>query len=262
MADRPCQVAQPDVMLWTMPVDAACAPEQERWLAWLDETERARAARFVRDEDRALFIAAHALARAALATALRVTPGSLRFEADGMLHKPRLVREVGRSGLRFSLSHCQGLATVALARGLEIGLDAEPCDRQLDLETAQLVLTPQELASCAHDQSACAARLRLRAWVRKESAVKAIGLGLSQDMLGFAISGVPPRLSGGPFGTGPAWSIEDLTLPTGHLLAVTAHAPAFTVTWRHADPSLLGVGLRPAPALPSSREGISAGECS
>jgi phosphopantetheinyl transferase len=88
-----------------------------RAYALLDDTERARAARFVKTEHRDRFVTAHAVMRALLARYVNCTPGALRFVASAG-GKPSLAE----ASLQFNLSHSGGRAVFAIGR-MGIGVD-------------------------------------------------------------------------------------------------------------------------------------------
>jgi len=108
------------VRVWTMATEglneAAVAP----WAAVLDADERARAARFVFPHSRVAFIAAHALARAALAAAAGAPPAAFAF-ATGAHGKPQAQLNGRPAGMAFNLSHTEGLVGVAVAPELPLG---------------------------------------------------------------------------------------------------------------------------------------------
>lgn len=88
-------------------------------------------------------------------------------------------------GLHVSLSHCEEVALVAVARS-PVGVDVETLtvagDEDL-ADLADLVLHPSERAG--FDGAGCATRPRafLRLWTRKEAVLKARGEGLGDRLL-------------------------------------------------------------------------------
>ena len=88
-------------------------------------------------------------------------------------------------GLRVSLSHCEEVALIAVAR-CSVGVDAETLatagDDDLD-DLADLVMHPRELA--AYERAGVAQRPRafLRLWTRKEAVLKARGVGIGDRLL-------------------------------------------------------------------------------
>ena len=116
------------VHVWTLPVPPG--PEDEG-LDLLDTGETARWHRFRRPETRRLFAVAHALVRTALSRYAAVDPRDWRFTA-GEHGRPDLAGP--QTGLSFNLTHTDGLAACAIARGLAVGIDAERRGRRLDLD--------------------------------------------------------------------------------------------------------------------------------
>lgn len=148
------------------------------WLGVLDDSEIARADRFVRTQDRVAFVAAHALKRLILAQAF---PGrsaaALRFAADPF-GKPFLAET---AVLPFNLSHTTGLSAVAVSLRSPIGIDVETLGSALPCRDAvQSVLNASERAALARAGDWDDAFLAL--WTAKEAVIKAEGKGLSLSL--------------------------------------------------------------------------------
>ena len=120
---------------------------------------------------------AQAIHRVTVAGALGWTPERLPLyrAASG---QPRLALPNWHT----SLSHADGLIAVALAPG-PVGIDVEPSSTASLRPIADLVCTTAELARL-HACGDFDAQL-LATWVRKEAALKAVGLGLSCPMASF-----------------------------------------------------------------------------
>ncbi len=171
----------PRIDLWLMQLDGTAADHHERWLALLDESERAAHDRHAKPQDRLLYVAAHALTRHALSDRFDGDPSHWRF-SENAHGKPRIANPLPAVDPRFNLSHTPGLVAVAVADGLELGLDVEALDpMSADLDTAQAFAHPAELRQLdpgAADFIAAFYRL----WTRKEALAKATGLGLSLEV--------------------------------------------------------------------------------
>ena len=145
----------------------------------LDDDEREQAARFRHDDDRFLYITAHALTRLAL-TRRRpsVAPPDWRF-SDGPWGRPHPVNtETG--DLQVNLSHTKGMTAIAVAEGVDVGVDVE-WTRPDDwiYETADTVFSAAEVASLFPlDEDERRDRFFLY-WTLKESYIKARGMGVS-----------------------------------------------------------------------------------
>ena len=161
--------------LWAVPlVDVRTPwPELERLLS---ADERARAARFLRDETCQSFIAARCGLRSILAMYLDVAAAEVPLETAPS-GKPQLA-ESAVGDLRFNLAHSGELALVAVTRGGEIGVDVErlrPVEHWQEI--ASRYFHPTETAAIG----AAAAQVPInffRCWTRKEAVLKAIGVGI------------------------------------------------------------------------------------
>jgi 4'-phosphopantetheinyl transferase len=166
----------------------------------LDAGERDRARRFLREEDRRRFIAAHSMLRCVLSRYLGEPPASIRFEraAEGKPYVPW-------SRIRFNLSHSGDLAVCAVAEDREVGVDVERIRPVLYMDRILERFFPSEQA---HDAEAF-----FRLWTRREAWVKATGRGLA----GFEDA------------PGPRWSIESLKIADGYAGAVAAEGAPLNV---------------------------------
>ena len=154
-------------------------------LELLDDSERARAYRFVLEKDRKRFLTSHALTRQVIGTCVDCDPASLKFEA-GVNGKPFLVDRSDE--FRFNISHSSDRLLIAVAWGQEVGIDVEKHRPLNGLELAQRFFATGEVADLQsileHEQHAAF----FRCWTRKEAFVKAIGKGLSLPLAQFRVS--------------------------------------------------------------------------
>ena len=113
------------VDLWFLPLDLSV---EERWALTesLDGEERMRRSRLRTGGER--WAVAHGARRHVLASYSDQLPSQLRFER-GPLGKPWLL---GNTELRFNSSSRGGLALLAVASGLELGVDLEREDTAAD----------------------------------------------------------------------------------------------------------------------------------
>lgn len=208
---EPCRV------WWGGPVDPADAPAL---VDLLDAHERERLGRFRRAADRARYLAAHALARRALAVLLDRPAGSFAIDRTcrcGEQHgKPRVP-----GAPEFSLTHAGDLVGVAV-HAAPVGLDVE---RVRDLPD----LAGVAAHACSPAETVTGPDAFFRLWTRKEALLKTTGRGLSSPMAGITLDG--PRVAswtgdGAP--AGPVW-VVDLAPAPEHPAAVAglgAVAPA------------------------------------
>jgi 4'-phosphopantetheinyl transferase len=162
------------VEVWS--VELARSPELVASLAGLlSGDERARAERLA---SAPRWIVARAALRIVLGGRLGLVPGDVEF-ALGPHGKP----ELAGSSLRFNLSHSGDRALVALADGVEVGVDVERTNRRS--RVIERTLTEGERA--ALDDGDRHLQL-LRIWCRKEALAKALGGGLGWEPEAFDTS--------------------------------------------------------------------------
>jgi len=221
--------------------------------ALLSADERARAARLVSPTHRRDFTAAHALLRRMLSSHHALAPEAWTFTTwpDG---KPCLTGDLAAaSGLRFNLTHTEGLVACAVTREAEVGIDLEAIDRRTSqraspLRLARRFFAEQEAEELAHLPEEAQQTRFVEVWTLKEAAVKALGTGLRlplHDCL-FLDDG-PDRLR---FAQADGWSTGRwhfaLLAPTPrHRLAVALLSPP---------------AVNAAPQVRAWRQGLAAGQ--
>lgn len=157
-------------------------------LSLLNPTERARHARYLREEDRARFLMGVVTTRLALAELLGTAPEHVPLtrtcpDCDEPHGPPRLP-----DGPHLSVSHSGDLVAVAISPHGPLGVDVEQSTRRLGLD-----VTPHVLSE---DEHAPTEQALLTYWVRKEALLKATGDGLRVPMTDLHVSppDAPPRL--------------------------------------------------------------------
>lgn len=220
------------VVAW-MRVPALTPARRDALAALLPDDERCRAARFRFDRDRDIYVAAHGLLRAWLGALTGRADRAFRLGPQG---KPALDPDWGAPPLRFNLSHTAGLVACAMARGHEVGVDAEAEDRRVDAASlASRVFTAAEcrlLDGLAGD--ALVARF-CGLWTLKEAVLKARGDGLSLPLTDFSVTLDPPGVGFAPrlAEDSARWQLDRLA-PAGYRLALAVRraAPApLAVCW-------------------------------
>ncbi len=161
-----------------------------RSAALLSADERRKATRFLRDRDRRRFVARRARLRTLIGERLAVSPASLDL-SYGSLGKPELPAPFDRSGLHFSVSHCEDLAVYALSK-VDVGVDVEAI-RSIDGEDdlASIAFSPREQEMYQALPSHLKPLGFVNGWTRKEAFVKAVGCGLSHPLDTFDVSLTP-----------------------------------------------------------------------
>lgn len=198
------------------------------WLEVLSDAERARAARFRFDADRASFVAAHALLRATLSAHAPVAPREWSF-AENAFGKPSIDGPHAVHGLAFNLTHTRGLVACAVCRGGDVGVDVEAVREDVDsLDIARRYFSERERAALEAAAAGDRPARFTEIWALKESYVKAIGHGLSHALDTFSFSleregriGFAP-----PPDDNRAWRFALFAPAAQFRLAVALNAPA------------------------------------
>ncbi|MEM9258782.1 MAG: 4'-phosphopantetheinyl transferase superfamily protein [Bacteroidota bacterium] len=91
--------------------------------------------------------------------------------------------------LHFNLSHTDGYALMAFSQGETIGVDVEPINERIEIETlVHRFFSPVEISTIIAMQPADRPAAFFRLWTRKEALIKAQGAGLSLPLAQFGIS--------------------------------------------------------------------------
>ncbi len=198
----------------------------EELLPLLSGAEQSRAARYTAPLARQEFIAARGGLRILLGRYLGERPETLRFREGGK-GKPALDRS---DPLQFNVAHSHGLALLAIASSLEVGVDVESAEREVSIpELLETVCSASERAEFAVAPLQDHPDMFFRLWTAKEAYVKAVGGGLSIPLKDVTV-GLAPDDSFQPVditGTHPPALVASVPVPRGYVgaLAVTNPEP-------------------------------------
>ena len=220
MFDRLKYEADPnfrEVHVWSARLDVDAA-QVAPFAGLLEASERARAGRFHFERDRRRFTVARGILRVLLGSYLDVRPGpGLTFEYSGR-GKPGVATPIrsGNERVCFNVSHSDGRAMFAFARGVEVGIDLEAGARLGDdwPLLAKRIFSAREQAELAaiHEERRRAAFLN--GWTRKEAYLKATAQGIVDGLTAIEVTLDParmPELLAVPAGqSARAWALYDL----------------------------------------------------
>jgi 4'-phosphopantetheinyl transferase len=213
------------------------ATQVPQWRAALSIRELERADRFHFENHRREYVASHFALRSVLGECLGISPATVRFAvrsepelaasalARSASGKPVLEVSHG-SNLRFNLSHTDGAALIAVAEGVELGIDIESQRPIEDLaEIANSVMSPEEFVGWKRLDPEERLTAFYRLWTRKEAYIKATGFGLSASLQQITVPISPGillqsrRVEDGA-GKG-VWSVRDVEVPTGYFASLS-----------------------------------------
>ena len=213
-------------------------PQLNQFWQHLNDEEQARANRFYFDHDREHYIVARGLLRQLLGSYLKRPAHEISF-VYGEHGKPELAAEQANSGMRFNISHAQGVALLAFARHREVGVDIEQV-RPLDdgEQIAERFFSKQEVAVFTAVPAAQKPQAFFNCWTRKEAFIKVIGEGLSCPLDSFDVTlkpGEPAELLQvkGSQEAAARWKLENLEPATGYAGAIIAEGRDWQLkTWQ------------------------------
>ena len=222
-------VREGEVHVWHGTLEASPDP--------VTPAEESRARRMGSSRRRREFLVARGALRRVLAGALGIDPLVVPIR-EGAHGKPDLVpRGPGLPPIGFNLSHSGDRFIVALALGLDPGVDVELIRprRSLDL-LARHCFSPAERRAVAGDPDPMHAFYRV--WSRKEAVIKADGRGVSIGLDRFDVSaGEPPALlrarwNGAVPDEAARWSLRSLDAGPGYAAALAVRRPGAAVVIR------------------------------
>jgi 4'-phosphopantetheinyl transferase len=193
------------VDVWVLGLDVG-EESAGRLRSWLCASELEREARLRCAHDRHRFAVAHGLLRHVLACHYAAcAPGQLALWANAE-GKPEM-----QGPLRFSFSHSDDLALLAVSAALAVGVDVERVRPVADPgAAAELAFSPVERAALG----SCDDRTFLRAWSRREAYVKGRGEGIAAPL---AADAPEARAE---------WTLLDLDPAPGYVGALAVRCPA------------------------------------
>ena len=159
--------------------------------ALLSPSELAAASRFATSELRDRCSLRRAFVRSVLARYVGTAARELTFESSRR-GKPALTHlTTDKVSVTYSLSHTDDEAWLAVAHGVDVGIDVERLAANIDPDALErIVLAPDEAAFFAALSAASAderKRAFLRIWCRKEACLKATGVGLLDDLTSLSV---------------------------------------------------------------------------
>jgi 4'-phosphopantetheinyl transferase len=229
-----------DVRVWIVTLPKADAPMAEAWSV-ISQDERDRANRLVRDDDRALWIHTRAVLRRLLAGHLSVEPRLIVF-GEGLEGKPEVSGPSRSERFDFSVSHSGAVAVIAVGCDRRVGVDVE--EIQADFMWEPIAKKFFSAADVAFIEGRPPAERRLAffdCWVRKESYLKGLGVGLKRALDGFSVpmgiaigAVVDPEADLLP-GAERCWQIHPVDVPDGYAAALAieggCNIATVTIPW-------------------------------
>lgn len=189
-------------------------------LRWLTPDEQHVLGQFRFERDRSVYLATRALVRSVLSNYHPFAPERWRFARDDY-GKPSVVGI--ENAPSFNLSNTDGMVVCAVARGGQVGVDAETVAASAPLEVAEHVFAETECSELAALEPELQRDRFFELWTLKESYLKARGVGLSGSLKTFWFSfsqGTDPTFHSVDETEEGRWQFAQRRLDGSHLAAV------------------------------------------
>lgn len=182
----------PGIEAYRLDLDLASDPLH----AWpiLTPDERAQAARFAQRADRVRFAATRAAARRLLARRLHCCPAEVPLGRSR--HGKPFVDDDAQDLPLFNVAHAGAHALIAIADAAcvrDVGVDIERCSAGMDTQAILGIAFTRQERDAVRAAADPLAAFYLR-WVGKEAVLKALGVGLSQDLRSIGIRPAADRV--------------------------------------------------------------------
>lgn len=213
--------------------------------------EQAATDRFVFARHRHLSLLTRALVRDLLSRYTGESPSAWEFERN-RYGRPEIASPAQWRGLRFNLSHTDGLIACAITRDREIGIDVEPRERKTSiLELAPTVFSAREQHDLLQLDPADQRDRFFTLWTLKEAYIKARGMGLSLPLEKFSFTfptdrAIAIQIDPSLDDEASTWQFERGSVDATHAIALAvrrAGSPPLRVSYQETVPL---TGLRTA----------------
>ncbi len=182
-------ISRPELHIWRVDLNNVSYPFKD-FISLLspEEIERSECFVFDRDRYRYRYQVTHSMKRLILANYLNCDPQCLRFEV-GSYGKPALAKLRNLLNIQFNISHSRDLILIAITMEDSVGVDVEYYDKKRSIEgLGEIIFSPLEkLFFSALNNQEGKKRAFFRCWTRKEAYLKAIGIGLTQDLTSISV---------------------------------------------------------------------------
>jgi 4'-phosphopantetheinyl transferase len=228
------ELAADDAHVWRVSLDQP-ADMIAKLAPLLTRDERHKAERFHRPTDRRWFIAGRGILRKIISAYLALAPDEVRFVCNEY-GKPFIADDQNRGALSFNLSHSNGMALYAVTRGRRVGIDVEYMREDFaTLEVAAHFFSKDEFEALKATAIDRRTEAFFNCWSRKESYIKAIGMGVSYPLDGFTVSltpdASPALLKVDADATEAArWKIYELDVAEGYAAALIVENPPVSLS--------------------------------
>lgn len=214
-----------------------------RYLALLNDEERAQQQRFHFERHRHQYLITRALVRSVLSLYTdAVPPEAWKFNKN-TYNKPYIAHPQPPAALSFNLSHTEKMVALAVTQNGDIGVDVEYLPREnVGLDIAKRYFSETEFQELCALPADLQKRRFLDLWTLKEAYIKARGMGLAIPLDQFSYSFPRPgeiqiSFSQNLHDNAGSWRLWQFKPGDTHIAALALHAsdtvtPHVITTWK------------------------------
>jgi 4'-phosphopantetheinyl transferase len=167
--------------VWYFDSNTLSAPDVEKLSRTLGPEERTSIDRFRDEALRRRHAVARVMVLSVLGEYLGAPTSAIAFDRS-RYGKPFVIAPEAAPTIRFNVSHSDAMTIIAVANGLEVGIDIERIRRDIPVDTiAPSAFTPKELSALSRVSPDDRFPAFFACWTRKEALLKAQGTGLSRS---------------------------------------------------------------------------------
>lgn len=160
----------------------------KEFLFCLSEEESERAARLKVEEKKKQFVVTRAVLRKLLSKSLSKVEEEIVF-LYGQHKKPYIENKLNNKSVEFNISHSGEYALIAITLDRKVGVDIEKINNDVDYQSlSKRFFSEKENKELDKTDKEKKLDAFYRAWVRKESFIKAIGKGIVFGLDNFSVS--------------------------------------------------------------------------
>lgn len=186
----------------------------------LSQSERERAAKFAVRRPAKAFIQRRTIIRNLLSEHLGIPATEIEIE-ESQSGKPSIINPNVETALGFSIANSTDILIVALARGMETGVDVEVLHPPSDIQNLALrYFTDREVKHVQSLPESCATIGFLKLWTRKEAIMKAHGDGMKLGLGNIDVSEISDQTPVEIYGR--SYFVKDLYAPAGYIAALAS----------------------------------------
>jgi 4'-phosphopantetheinyl transferase len=162
--------------------------DYDEFFPYLSEDENERASKLKIEHKKKQFVIARGMLRNLLSNILGKVAAEIKF-SYGEHKKPYIEEQYNDNSVEFNISHSGDFVLIAMTLGNKIGVDIEQINQKIDFKSLSDRIFSQkekeELENLSENEQLHAF---YRAWVRKESFIKATGKGIAFGLDKFSVS--------------------------------------------------------------------------